>query len=62
MFLSDGGNIPLMVQSDQLTTHKWTDAALNLDSHSLFGIQASDFEVVDLGASVPLTYDCVRNP
>ncbi|HEY3819271.1 MAG TPA: hypothetical protein VGL81_19010 [Polyangiaceae bacterium] len=62
MFLSDGGNIPLMVQSDQLTTHKWTDATLNLDSHALFGIQPSDFDVVDLGPPVTLTYNCVRNP
>ncbi len=49
-----------MVQSDQFTTHKWAD--LNVDFHSLFGIQASDFEVVDLGATVPLTDDCVLSP
>jgi hypothetical protein len=62
MFLSDGGNIPLTVQSDQFTTAKWTDAALNLDSHSLYGIQASDFDVVDLDPTVSLTDNCVRNP
>jgi hypothetical protein len=60
MFLSDGGNIPLMVQSDQFTMHKWAD--LNLDSHSLFGIAPTDFEIVDMGPTVALTYDCVRNP
>ncbi|MDP8998896.1 MAG: hypothetical protein M3O46_02165 [Myxococcota bacterium] len=60
MFLSDGGNIPLMVASDAFTTHKWSD--VNLDSHSLFGISATDFEVVDLNPTVKLTYTCVRNP
>ena len=60
MFLSDGGNVPLMVQGDQFTTHKW--AALNVDSHSLFGITPGDFDVVDLGPTVTLTYNCVRNP
>jgi hypothetical protein len=60
MFLSDGGNIPLMVQSDQFTTHKWSD--VNFDTHMLFGIAPGDFEVVDLGATVPLTDNCVRNP
>jgi hypothetical protein len=62
MFLSDGGSVPLMVQSDQFTTHKWADAAIALDSHSLFGIAPSDFEVVDLSATTTLTYNCVRNP
>ena len=60
MFLSDGGNIPLMVQGDQFTTHKW--ANLNFDTHMLFGITPADFEVVDLGPTVTLTYNCVRNP
>lgn len=60
MFLSDGGNIPLMVQSNQFTTHKWAD--LNFDTHMLFGIAPTDFDVVDLSAPVTLTYDCVRNP
>ena len=60
MFMSDGGNVPLMVQSDQFTTHKWAD--MNLDSHALFGIAPTDFEVVDLNPTVKLTYDCVRNP
>jgi serine/threonine-protein kinase len=62
MYLSDGGNIPLMVQSDQFTQHKWSDADLGLDTHSLFGIAPTDFDVVELGPIVNLTYDCVRNP
>ena len=60
MFLSDGGNVPLMVQTDQFTTHKW--ASLNFDTHMLFGIKPTDFEIVDMGPTVPLTYNCVRNP
>lgn len=60
MFLSDGGNIPLMVQSDAFTAHKWSE--VNLDSHALFGIAPTDFEVVDLNPTVKLTYSCVRNP
>jgi len=62
MFLSDGGNVPLTAEVDTYTTHKWDDAALSIDSHSLYGIQASDFEVVVADAPVTLTYDCVRNP
>jgi hypothetical protein len=60
MFLSDGGNIPLMIQDDRYTTAKW--ATLNVDSHSLYGITVSDFEIVEMGAPVTLTYKCVRNP
>jgi hypothetical protein len=45
--------------SDQFTTNKWE--ALGFDSHSLWGIEASDFEVIDGGNRIALTYDCVRN-
>ena len=62
MVLADGGNVPLTAEVDTYTTHKWDDAAVSIDSHSLFGIQASDFEVVVADAPIPLTYDCVRNP
>jgi hypothetical protein len=62
MFLADGGNVPLTAEVDTYTTHKWDDAAVSIDSHSLYGIQASDFEVVVADAPIPLTYDCVRNP
>lgn len=59
MFLSDGGNVPFSALSDQFTTHKWDD--LGFTSHSLWGISASDFEVIDGGNRIALTYDCVRN-
>ena len=53
------GNIALTAQSDTYTTHKWAD--INFDSHSLYSIQPSDFEVIDSGTPVPLTYNCVKN-
>jgi hypothetical protein len=62
MFLADGGNVPLTAEVDTYTTHKWNDAAISIDSHSLFGIQASEFEVVVADTPIPLTYNCVRNP
>ncbi len=62
MLLADGGNVPLTAESDRYTTHKWDDADIDIDSHALFGIAASDFEVVQTGAPIELTYDCVRVP
>jgi serine/threonine-protein kinase len=60
MLLADGGNIALTAASDAYTTHTWDE--VGMDSHSMFGIEVTDFEVVDLGPTIPLTYDCVRNP
>jgi serine/threonine-protein kinase len=61
MFLSDGGGVPLSAELDDFTTHKW-DADLSMDSHSLFGIRPTDFEVVEAGDPMTVTYDCVRTP
>lgn len=60
MLLSDGGNIALTFSDDRLSTSKWAD--LGVTPQSFLAIQVSDFEVVDLGPEVALTYDCVRNP
>ncbi len=60
MFLSDGGNIALTAQSDKDTKAKYAD--LDFDSHSLFGLKVTDFEVVDMGTPIHLTYECKRNP
>jgi serine/threonine-protein kinase len=60
MFLSDGGNIALSAQSDADTKAKYPD--LDFDSHSLRDMKVTDFEVVDMGTPIHLTYDCVRNP
>lgn len=60
MFLADGGNIALTAQSDQDTQTKYSDVDFN--PTDLSALQPTDFEVVQLGAAIPLTYDCVRNP
>jgi serine/threonine-protein kinase len=57
MFLSDGGNIALTAQADTHTTAKWDGL---LGARDLASIQVTDFEMVDGGAGIPLTLDCVR--
>jgi hypothetical protein len=59
MFLSDGGNIALTAQNDAETKAKYTD--MDFGSHDLTDIKVTDFEVVDMGAPIRLTDDCVRN-
>jgi len=60
MILSDGGNIALTFADDRLSANKW--ARLGIDSGSFSSVAVSDFEVVDLGAEIALTFNCVRNP
>jgi len=60
MFLADGGNITLTAQNDADTKAKYDD--LDFDTHSLFGLKVTDFEVMDLGTPITLTWGCVRNP
>ena len=57
MALADGGNIALTAQSDRFTTAKWNGL---LDAYDLSSIQPTDFEVLDTGPNITLTYDCVR--
>jgi serine/threonine-protein kinase len=57
MFLADGGNVALTAQSDRFTTAKWTGL---LGSRDLQSIQVSDFQMIDGGARIPYTGDCVR--
>jgi serine/threonine-protein kinase len=59
MFLADGGTIALTAQSDRDTTAKYAD--LGFGPHDLQALKVTDFEVVDGGKPIPLTYDCVRN-
>jgi len=59
MALADGGNIALTARSDRSTTAKWDGL---LDARDLQNIKPTDFEVVDTGAAVANTYDCVRTP
>jgi serine/threonine-protein kinase len=60
MFLSDGGGIPLTAESDAFTARTWS--SIGIDSHSLFGIRPTDFDVVEAGDPMTVTYDCVRTP
>ena len=57
--LADGGNIALTAQSDDDTTAKWS--TLDIDSHSLFGVAVTDFEVIDTGPRIGETWNCVRS-
>jgi serine/threonine-protein kinase len=59
MILADGGNIALTARNDQFTQHKWSEASI--DSFSLQSLQVRDFEVIDTGPTIDLTYECVRN-
>ena len=57
MFLADGGTITLTAQSDRFTEAKWDGL---LGPHDLTDLEPSDFEVLEMGTPIPLTYDCVR--
>jgi serine/threonine-protein kinase len=64
MFLSDGGNVPLIADDGMFSAKSWSD--LSVDSHALFGIALGDFDVMPLGTVI--AYDnssqnaqCVRN-
>jgi hypothetical protein len=61
MLLADGGNIALTAADDRFTMAKWS-TVLPSGSTGLAAIKVTDFEMVDAGARIPLTYDCVRNP
>jgi serine/threonine-protein kinase len=59
MVLADGGNIALTAQSDRFTTNKWMG---RLGSNDLQLLQPSDFEIVQTGEPIALTFDCKRSP
>ena len=59
MYHADGGNIALTAQSDRHTTAKWAGL---LGSKDLAALRVEDFEVIDHGAPIALTYDCNRTP
>ena len=64
--LADGGNIALTAQADTDTTAKWADADLQIDSREFdltagaIDVNLNHFEVLDTGAQILETYDCVR--
>jgi len=63
--LSDGGNIALTAEHDMFTTKKWID--LGFDENNTYmeqmvvGVQLTDFDVIQTGPQIPLTYDCDSN-
>ena len=59
MLLADGGQIALTAQSDRWTTSKWAGL---LEARDLDTIQPADFEVVEMGNEITLTFDCTRDP
>jgi serine/threonine-protein kinase len=59
MALADGGTIALTAQSDRFTTAKWSGL---LGPQDLALLKPNDFEVLDTGSPIALTYDCVRTP
>jgi serine/threonine-protein kinase len=60
MFHADGGNVPLMGQSDVLGNVKY--AAVGFDTHALMALKATDFEVIEYQTPIPVTYNCMRTP
>lgn len=58
MFLADGGSIAMTAESDMYTTAKWEGL---LGPRDLDTLRVTDFEMVEAGERIPLTYDCVRS-
>jgi serine/threonine-protein kinase len=57
MYHADGGNIALTAQSDRHTTATWSGL---LTPQALSALDVEDFEVIDHGTMITLTYDCAR--
>lgn len=58
MLMADGGNIALTAQSDTLSDVKWAD--VGFDANSLTALKATDFEVIDTGPTIDVTFNCMR--
>ena len=57
MYHADNGNVALTAQSDRYTTAKWDGL---LDPRDLGELAVEDFDVIDHGPQIELTFDCVR--
>lgn len=60
LILSDGGNIALTFADDRTSTAKWADLGITPQIFNSIGVE--NFEVVDLGAEIVSTNNCVRAP
>ena len=65
MILADGGNVALTAESDRYTTTQWVELGVNSRIFDLTpgaqDVAVTDFEVLDTGARIGETYQCVRN-
>lgn len=65
--LADGGNIALTAQADTFTTAKWSDADIQIGSRvfdhtaGAIDVNLNHFDVLDTGAQILETYECVPN-
>jgi serine/threonine-protein kinase len=57
MYHADGGEIALTAASDRRTVATWDGL---LGAHDLDALAVDDFEVIDHGPEIALTFDCVR--
>jgi hypothetical protein len=57
MYHADGGNIALTAAADTRTTPKWDGL---LEPRDLSALDVEDFDVIDHGPPIELTYDCMR--
>lgn len=61
--LADGGNIALTAESDRYTTHTWSELGIGSrvfdQTAGATDVMVTDFQVIDTGARIAETYDCV---
>ncbi|MBK9755292.1 MAG: hypothetical protein IPO88_17655 [Nannocystis sp.] len=60
MYMADGGTIALTAQADVVSCATW--AEVDLGPQDLNMLKATDFEVIDHGPTMDVTYDCTRVP
>lgn len=60
MYMADGGNIALTAQADVVSCATWEE--VDLGPQDLNMLKATDFEVIDHGPTLDVTYDCMRDP
>lgn len=64
--LSDGGNIALTGEDDRFSMHKWSELGITPQMFTPGtgnpAVQVTDFNVVQTGDAIGLTYSCVRVP
>ena len=66
MVLADGGLVALTAENDRYTTVKWADLGIEARTFDqqvpAAKVSVGDFEVIDTGARIAETYECVREP